>query len=220
LTALWASVASGDIDASVAAWLPSLQRKQRQKYGDELEILGPHLEGTRIGLAVPQYVPIETIGELKEHRAKFDGKIIGIDPEAGIMQQTEAVMTAYGLDKFQLVTGSDSTMTQVLGRAIERRHWVVVTAWTPHWKFAKWDLKYLEDPRGGFGESERIYTLARDGLADERPRVYAFLERFSWGVEDMEELMLLVERPNFSPEKAARVWMERHQDRVDRWLGE
>ena len=219
LTALWASVASGDIDASVAAWLPTLQRKQRQDYGDELEILGPHLEGTRIGLAVPQYVPIETIGELKEHRDKFDGKIIGIDPEAGIMQETEAVMETYGLEKFQLVTGSDSTMTQVLGRAIERRRWLVVTAWTPHWKFAKWDLKYLHDPRNGFGMTERIYTLAREGLAEERPRVHAFLKRFSWYVEDMEELMLLIEQPDVSPETAARVWMERNKDRVDHWVG-
>lgn len=220
LTALWASVAAGDVDASVAAWLPTLQRTQRQKYGDELEILGPHLEGTRIGLAVPDYVEIDAIGELPAHRAKFDGKIIGIDPEAGIMQQTEAVMETYGLQGFRLITGSDATMTQVLGHAIEERRWVVVTAWTPHWKFAKWDLKYLSDPRGGFGKTERIHTLVREGLAEDRPRVYAFFQRFSWEVSDMEELMLLIEQPDVSPEEAARTWMKRNTDQVDRWLGE
>ncbi|MFN2349257.1 MAG: glycine betaine ABC transporter substrate-binding protein [Thioalkalivibrio sp.] len=220
LTALWGSVASGDVDASVAAWLPTLQRDQRQEHGDSLEILGPHLEGTRIGLAVPEYVEIETIGELAEHRGKFGGKIIGIDPQAGIMQQTEGVLETYELDGFQLVSGSDSTMTEVLGRAIEERRWVVVTAWTPHWKFAKWDLKYLEDPRGGFGRTERIHTLVREDLAEDRPRVHAFLERFSWEVEDMEELMLLVQQPDRSPEEAARAWIERNKDHVDQWLGE
>lgn len=220
LTALWGSIASGDVDASVAAWLPTLQRKQRQEHGDSLEILGPHLEGTRIGLAVPEYVEIDSIGELAEHRAKFDGKVIGIDPEAGIMQQTEGVLETYELDGFRLVSGSDSTMTKVLGRAIEECRWVVVTAWTPHWKFAKWDLKYLEDLRGGFGKTERIHTLAREGLAEDRPRVHAFLGRFSWEVEDMEELMLLVEQPDLSPDEAARVWMERNKDHVDQWLGE
>lgn len=220
LTALWGSVAAGDVDASVAAWLPTLQRKQRQEHGDSLEILGPHLEGTRIGLAVPEYVEIETIGELAKHRAKFDEKIIGIDPEAGIMQQTEGVLETYELEQFDLVSGSDATMTEVLGRAIEERRWVVVTAWTPHWKFAKWDLKYLEDPRGGFGETEWIHTLVRKGLAEDHPRVHAFLERFSWEVEDMEELMLLVEQPDLSPEEAARVWMERNEDHVGQWLGE
>lgn len=219
LTALWGSVAAGDMDASLAVWLPTLQRDQRQQYGDSVEILGPHLEGTRIGLAVPDYVDIETIGELTEHRARFDRKIIGIDPEAGIMQQTEQVMETYGLDEFQLVSGSDSTMTQVLGRAIEERRWVVVTAWTPHWKFAKWELKYLKDPRGGFGKTERIHTIVRQDLAEDRPRVYAFLKRFSWDVEDMEELMLLIEKPDLSPEEAARVWMERHTDHVNQWLG-
>ncbi len=220
LTALWGSVASGDVDASVAAWLPTLQRDQRREHGDSLEILGPHLQGTRIGLAVPEYVEVETIGELAEHRGKFDGKIIGVDPEAGIMQQTEGVLETYELEGFELVSGSDSTMTEVLGRAIEERRWVVVTAWTPHWKFAKWDLKYLEDPRGGFGKTERIHTLARENLAEERPRVHAFLKRFSWEVEDMEELMLLVEQPDRTPEEAARAWMERNKDRVDQWLGE
>ena len=220
LTALWGSVASGDVDASVAAWLPTLHRKHRQEHGDSLEILSPHLQGTRIGLAVPEYVEIETIGELAGHRAKFDNRIIGIDPEAGIMQQTEGVLETYGLDGFQLISGSDSTMTTVLERAIEERRWVVVTAWTPHWKFARWDLKYLRDPRGGFGKTERIHTLVREGLEEDHPRVYAFLERFSWQVEDMEELMLLVERPDLSPEEAARVWMTRNKEHVNQWLGD
>ncbi len=221
LPALWEAVASGDVDASLAAWLPSLQQGQREAYGDELEILGPHLVGTRIGLAVPDYVPIDRIGELAEHREAFDGKIIGIDPEAGIMRQTRAVMETYGLaEDFQLVSGSDTTMTTVLSRAIEERRWVVVTAWTPHWKFAKWDLKYLVDPRDGFAETERIHTLAREGLAADRPRVHAFLERFSWEVADMEALMLRIQAPDTSPSEAARAWMGDHEAEVARWLGE
>ncbi len=219
LPALWEAVASGDIDATLAAWLPSLQQEQKAAYGDELEILGPHLVGTRIGLAVPEYVPVDRIGELAEHSEAFDGKIIGIDPGAGIMEQTRAVMALYGLEAdFQLVSGSDSTMTTVLGRAIEERRWVVVTAWTPHWMFAQWDLKYLADPRDGFGETERIHTLVREGLAADRPRVYAFLERFSWEVADMEALMLRTQQPDTSPSEAARAWMGQHEEQVARWL--
>ncbi|RDD60424.1 hypothetical protein DRB17_18120 [Ferruginivarius sediminum] len=32
-------------------------------------------------------------------------------------------------------------MTSSLKRAIEREEWVVVTGWSPHWRFGRWDLR-------------------------------------------------------------------------------
>lgn len=221
LTALWESIAAGDQDVTVAAWLPSLQQEAKQTYKDEVEILGPNLEGTRIGLAVPEYVDIDSIEELNENAKKFDGKIIGIEPDAGIMEKTEDVMEEYNLeDRFELVSGSDSTMSTALGNAIEEKRWIVVTGWTPHWKFAKWDLKYLKDPKNVYGEEEHISTIVRKGLEEEKPKVYNFLDNFYWQASDMEECMLLIQRDDLTAEEAAREWIARNEALVEEWLSE
>lgn len=219
LTALWESVATGDQDATVAAWLPSLQKEQRETYQDKVENLGFHLKGTQIGLVVPDYVPIDSIEELKEHSKKFDNKIIGIDPNAGIMEETEKVIEEYNLSgEFELITGSDSTMTTILGNAIKEKDWVVVTGWTPHWKFAKWDLKYLKDPKNIYGKQEKIHTIVREGLKNDMPDVYEFLDNFQWEASDMEEVMLLIQKEENTAEKAAKIWIEKNEDLVKNWI--
>ena len=42
-------------------------------------------------------------------------------------------------------------MTVALGQAIKSMNHIVITGWTPHWMFAKYDLKYLEDPKKSDG---------------------------------------------------------------------
>lgn len=161
LIAMWESIAAGDQDAMVSAWLPSLQARFLEKFKSRVDNLGPNLRGTKIGLVVPQYVSIDSIAELQAHPEKFDNKIIGIDPHAGIMEKTAAASKEYNLGKYQLVSGSGPTMTRTLERAMAEGSWIVVTGWTPHWKFARWDLKYLQDPKNVFGKDEYI------GLTDE-----------------------------------------------------
>jgi len=221
LTSLWESIAAGDQDGMVAAWLPSLQESQRKKYKDEVINLGPNLEGTRIGLAVPEYVKIYSISEMNKYAKKFDGKIIGIEPDAGIMKKTEKVMSRYDLnDNFKLITGSDATMTTILEKAIKNKKWIAVTGWTPHWKFAKWDLKYLKDPKNIYGDKEHISTVVRKGLKDDMPEVYEFLDNFYWEPEDMEECMLLMQKPNLTNEEAAKRWVKRNKKLVKGWLND
>ena len=63
------------------------------------------------------------------------------------MKLSEQAVQDYGLDKLELMEGSGATMTAALASAIKDKKWVVVTAWSPHWMFGKWDLKYLDDPK-------------------------------------------------------------------------
>ena len=107
---------------------------------------------------------------------------------ASMMQTTEKVIDEYGLD-FQLINGSDATMSAELSKAIQKKEWIVVTGWQPHWKFADFDLKFLEDPKKMFGGEEAIHTIVRKGLKEDKPEVYRILDRFHWTKEDMEEVM-------------------------------
>ena len=219
LTALWESIAAGDQDATVAAWLPSLQKNQQKKYKKDVKNLGPHLKGTRTGLVVPNYVNINSIKELVEHAQKFDNKIIGIDPDAGIMEKTKTAIEEYELsNKFDLVSGSGSTMTTILKNAIENEEWIVITGWTPHWKFVRWDLKYLNDPKNIYADQEHISTIVRKDLKKDMPDVYHFLDNFQWQTVDMEEVMLLIQNQDNTPEEAAKIWLKRNEDLVENWI--
>ena len=216
--AMWTAVGTADVDGMVAAWLPTTHGHYLEEVKDKVENLGPNLEGTRIGLVVPAYVTIDSISEMNDNAEKFDEEIIGIDPGAGIMSKTEQVLEDYELDNFELVEGSGATMTAALAGAIKNDEWVAVTGWTPHWKFAKWDLKYLDDPKNVYGGEEYISTIVRKGLKEDMPEVYEFLDNFQWTPADMEELMVWNQEKEASPYENAVKWVNENPEKVNKWL--
>ncbi|WP_302183295.1 glycine betaine ABC transporter substrate-binding protein, partial [Salmonella enterica] len=52
------------------------------------------------------------------------------------------------LKDWKLVPSSSVAMTVALGEAIKQHKDIVITGWSPHWMFNKYDLKYLADPKG------------------------------------------------------------------------
>lgn len=216
--AMWQGLASNDADAMVAAWLPTTHGHYLEKVKDKVVDLGPNLVGTKIGLVVPDYVTIVSITELNANADRFDGKIIGIDPGAGLMSKSEKMLEAYDLNEMELIEGSGATMTASLADAIRQQRWVVVTGWTPHWMFAKWNLKYLEDPKDIFGGEEEIHTIVRQGLDKDMPDVYRFLDNFSWTPADMEQVMSWNQEKEHTPYENAKRWIEQNEDKVQQWL--
>lgn len=216
--AMWQGIASGDADAMVAAWLPTTHGHYLEKMKNQVIDLGPNLVGTRIGLVVPTYVTLDSIEELNANAEKFDGKIIGIDPGAGLMSKTEQVLDAYDLDNLELIVGSGATMTASLANAIQQKRWVVVTGWSPHWMFAKWDLKYLEDPKNIYGGEEEIHTIVRKGLKEEMPEVYNLLDNFNWSLKDMQQVMVWNRDEQSTPYENAKRWIEQNEDKVQEWM--
>ncbi len=215
---MWKSIAESDADGMVAAWLPGTHGHYLEKIKDEVVNLGPNLEGTRIGLVVPSYVTIDSIEELNEHADKFNGEITGIGPDAGIYKKTNEAIEEYGLTNFKQTQGTDATMTGTLADAIKNDEWVVVTGWTPHWKFAKFDLKYLEDPKNIYGGEEFIGTIVRKGLKEDMPEVYKFLDNFKWEPKDMAQVMIWNQEEGSDPYENAKRWIEENSDKVDRWM--
>ncbi|WAI02476.1 glycine betaine ABC transporter substrate-binding protein [Methanogenium organophilum] len=213
---LYQALADGQVDMSVSAWLPATHAAYMDTYGDDIMLVGKNLEGAKVGLVVPQYVTIDSIDEMNDVADQFDGKIIGIEPGAGIMAMTETAIENYSLD-YTLVPSSSAAMAAQLSDAYENEEWVVVTGWTPHWKFVRFDLKYLDDPEGVYGGEEYIASLARTGFVDENPEAFAILERFSWEPSDMESVMLAVEE-GATPEDAAQAWVDEHLDQVQSWI--
>ena len=215
--AMFQALSTGDADAIVAAWLPTTHADYMERLGDSIEDLGPNLDGTKLGLVVPEYTDVDSIADLNDNADSFNGEIIGIDPGAGLMALSEEVVDTYDLE-LDLRSGSGATMTAALSSAINNEEDVVVTGWTPHWMFARFDLKYLEDPENVYGGAEQIHTAVRQGLEDDMPEAYAILDAFEWTPEQMGEVMLMNQEDGSDPYENAKQWVEDNQDVVAEWL--
>ncbi|MGM0452394.1 MAG: glycine betaine ABC transporter substrate-binding protein [Thermodesulfobacteriota bacterium] len=232
---MWAAVAEGRADAMVSAWLPDTHEHYYKQFRNDVKNLGPNLEGTKTGLVVPDvtrgrltagtgirnqpYMDIDSIPELKAHADKLDHRIVGIEPEAGIMRKTRQAMDAYGLDDFRLVKSSEISVMAELSNAVRHQQWIVITGWLPHWSFERWSLKFLEDPENIFGDRGNIHTIVRRDLKQDMPAAYRLLNRFHWQPEDIGQLMLWIQEDNglFAYEKALR-WMRSHSNKVAGWI--
>ena len=216
--AMWQALGTGDVDAMVTAWLPVTHADYYAKVKDSVEKVSVISGGAKLGWAVPAYVTIDSIEELNANADKFDGKIIGIDPGAGLMKLSEDVIREYGL-KLELMEGSGATMTAALANAVKNNEWVAVTAWSPHWMFGKWELKYLKDPKGILGGEEQIEGIVRKGLKKDMPEVYAFFSNFKWDSPNQLQMVMAWNQEGGSPEENAQRFLKEYPDTVKKWTG-
>jgi len=215
----YTAVAQGSHDAYMECW-PGLHADYLNEYGDKFVMLGAVYEGTETGLAVPTYVTIDKISELNDYADKFDGRITGIDAGAGMMKKTEnELIPAYGLDKIELLASSGPAMTAALKDAVENQEWIVVTAWKPHWMFARWDLKFLEqDPDKIMWKVGDIQIIGRQGLSQDKPELAQFLSNMYFTDPQLSDLMLKIEESDEDVEVVARKWMQDNDDVVSAWI--
>lgn len=214
-TVAWQTLKNGQADGMISAWLPNTHQTQWKKYGKSLTLLGPNLKGAQVGLVVPSYMNVEKISDLKNQAHQT---IVGIEPGAGVMKATEKTLRSYdNLKAWKLVPSSGGAMTVALGEAIKQHQEIVVTGWSPHWMFNKYDLKYLSDPKQTMGTKENINTVVRKNLKKENPTAYKVLERFHWTKEEMEQVMLEIQKGK-TPENVAKAWIKTHQNQVNQWF--
>lgn len=212
---MWSSVATGEADAMVGAWLPNTHAPQFEQYGDQMEDLGPNLEGAQLALTVPAYMDVDSIADLTD---EANQTITGIEPGAGVVASAEEAVEVYdNLSDWQVLTSSSGAMTTELGTSIANEEEIVITGWTPHWMYQSYDLKNLEDPEGVMGEEETLNTMVRTGLQEDMPEAYQILDNFYWEMDDMESVMMAINE-GADPQAAAQAWVDENQDTVDEWL--
>ncbi|MGY4691089.1 glycine betaine ABC transporter substrate-binding protein [Salibacterium sp. K-3] len=148
---------------------------------------------------------------------KVDYTIIGIEPGAGVTESTNNALSEYdNLAGWEHKTSSTAAMLSELGTAYENEEPIVIVGWSPHYKFAQYDLKYLEDPQGVYGEEEVIKTIARKGLEEDKPGAFTIIDRFKWTLEDSESFLLDAQESEIS--EVAQKWVDNNQDTVDKWI--
>jgi glycine betaine/proline transport system substrate-binding protein len=217
---LYAGLAQGDVDLFPSAWPEITHAEYMKKYGDDIEDLGTYYDNAKLTLAVPEYTDIESIDDLAGAGARFDGKIIGIEPGAGLTAQTQKMMPAYGLDgEYQLVTSSTAAMLTELKSATEKHEDIVVTLWRPFWANDAFPVKDLDDPKGAMGESEGLHFLATSGFAKEFPEAAELIGKIVLDDEQYGSLEDLVVNQYGEGREADAVdeWLSTHGDELD-WV--
>ncbi|BAQ73425.1 MULTISPECIES: glycine betaine ABC transporter substrate-binding protein [Pseudomonas] len=212
---MWQGVATGKLDAMLSAWLPVTHGEYWAKNKDKVVDYGPNFKDAKIGLIVPEYVKAKTIDDLKTDTS-FKNKIVGIDAGSGVMLKTDQAIKDYGLD-YKLQASSGAAMIAELTRAEEKQESIAVTGWVPHWMFAKWKLRFLEDPKGVYGAAETVNSIGSKGLEKKAPEVAAFLKKFQWASKDEIGQVMLAIQDGAKPEAAAKDWVGKHPERVAEW---
>ncbi|GAB1334663.1 hypothetical protein ACE1SV_12530 [Streptomyces sp. E-15] len=218
---LYTGLATGQLDFQTDSWLPTTHAEYWAKYGERLEDLGKWYGPTSLELTVPSYVKdVNSLADLKDHASDFSGKIIGIEPSAGMMSLLKKkVLKEYGLaGTYDVVDGSTPAMLAELKRAYGRRQPVVVTLWSPHWAYSDYGLKKLKDPEGAWGEGDGVHTLARKGFAADNPRVGRWLRDFSMTEEQLTSLEARIQKAGKGGEQdAVRGWLRERPGLLDKW---
>ncbi len=214
---LFVGLSQGNIDVFMDAWLPVTHETYWNEYKNNLEDYGIwYTEPAKIGVVVPKYVTIDSIADMKANAAKFGNQIVGIDPGAGIMKATARANTNYKLG-FDVLQSSESAMMAALDKAYADNKWIAITGWSPHWMFAKYDLKYLDDPKGEYGASEEIHILANKEFSVKQAEAAKMLKNFTMNDQQIGNLEAFI-NGGMTPEKAAEKWISENKDVVDGWI--
>ncbi|MET3114505.1 glycine betaine/proline transport system substrate-binding protein [Pedobacter sp. CG_S7] len=207
---VFAAVAGGDADIFMDTWMPITHKEYMDKYGSNLEILGTNFKNARIGFVVPEYMTINNIEELNANASNLKGKIIGIDAGAGIMNKAELAVKDYKLN-LELQTASEAAMLATLKKSIDAKQPVVVTGWSPHYMFSNFKLKFLDDPKGIFGNIETIQTIGNKKFVELNPEVAAFFRNFQLSDTQLGSLMAALES-NSNEKAAIEKWIKENEE--------
>lgn len=211
---IYASLSKGDADVFLDAWLPYTHAEYWERFGEQIDHIGTAFPGGTTGLVVPSYVTIDSITQMNDHVDKFNGEIIGIGSGAGIHKNTLKAIEEYDLD-FKQVTSSGTAMVAALEKAVDANEWVVITGWKPHFKWARYDIKYLEDPKGIYPTDE-MRILARQGFTEDFPKLAKFFKNFQFEENKLYELMDAVENAD-DPLQGAEQFYQNNKALVDGW---
>lgn len=213
---VFAAVAGGDADVFLDTWMPVTHQNYMETFGQQVTVLNTNFEGAKIGLVVPDYVTIKSIEELNGAKTKFGGNIVGIDAGAGIMNKAEAAVKEYALD-YNLQSSSEAAMMATLKKSIDEKQPVVITGWAPHWMFARYQLRFLEDPKKVFGETEKIQTIANSQFSVSDTVAVNFFRNFRLNSEQLGSLMGALADADGKEDAAVNDWISKNEQLVKEW---
>jgi glycine betaine/proline transport system substrate-binding protein len=213
---VYRGVAGGDLDAFQDVWIPN-QKEYLSEVEDDVEHLDPWFKGkTTQGIAVPYYMDVRSLSELDQAGTDM---IIGLEPGSAVHPQIKnKVIPGYDLD-MKLVESSTPAMLSELERAYEMREPIVFFGWSPHWMNARYDFRYLEDPRdlqGRFNDSAEISSIVNENLSEDDPAAYELIKSISLSKDEVNQMEADINEAG-DPEAGVKAWLEDNRSVVQPW---
>jgi glycine betaine/proline transport system substrate-binding protein len=226
---LYASLRSGKVDCYSVGYMQGMgplqgvykggQAEYVQKIKDYIEVVGVAEGPMTQGLAVPDYVTIDSIDQLNANADKFPGGIIGIDAGSGLMHAADDTVKAYDL-KLKLVPGSEAAMEAEFQRAYARNQWTVVTTWEPLPMWTEYKMRYLKDPKQTMmAEPYYCFHIVQKDFKANFPKAYDFFKKFHVPNSEEAQVMSWIDK-GMKPEEAAAKWIDQTKGKglIEEWL--
>ncbi|MGM0499972.1 MAG: ABC transporter substrate-binding protein [Bacillota bacterium] len=221
---IFKSLETEDLDVFLGNWLPTMKM-----HFDEYQEKGVvhnvrvNLEDVTYRTAVPEYVyeaGVRSLADLQEYADKFNKEIYGIEPgnDGNIIIQKAIDNNTYNLGDWSIRESSTAGMLSSVQRAYNNEEWIAFNGWKPHYMNVLFDLKYLEDPEGIWGEDDKVFTVARNGYQDENPNFYKFLEQFAVPAPIQNKWINEYQNNDRDPEEVAEEWIANNLDIVNQWV--
>lgn len=210
----YAALVNGDTEIMVSQ-IDYVAQDYWDRHKNRLEKISPVSHGLYQAVAVPSYVTIDSMEQLNDNAAKFNDRIVGIEPGSGLMREAADAVTQYGLS-LQLIEGSTAAMTAALQSAMERKEWIAVTVWEPSWMAQRFDIKWLADPKGVFAPAQSYYWVGRNGFSAENPHAREVLAGIYVPLADINAINGAVNEGKTMDEAVAD-WVADNEDLVARW---
>ncbi|WP_371931434.1 glycine betaine ABC transporter substrate-binding protein [Glutamicibacter sp. MNS18] len=215
---LFQGLSDGDYDLTTDVWLPVTHKEYLEKFGSQIEDLGAWNNESKLTVAVNEDAPIDSLEDLAANAGEFGNKIVGIEAGAGLTNTVQnSVIPEYGLEGMDFSVSSTAAMLTELQTATDNGENIVVTLWEPHWAYASFPIKNLEDPKGALGGTESIHSFARGGFSDDHAEVAGWFNNFEMDLETLYDLenLLFVENDTDDYQPLVKQWMEANPEFVE-----
>lgn len=216
--AVWEGLYKGDLDVFFDSWMPYTDKNYEQKYGSQLTTINQWYGGvTKEGFAVPDYMHVKTMADLRKAASQVNGEIVGIEAGSSEMGLAKKALNVYNLP-YHVASSSTPAMLSALKKAYSAKKPIVVTLWSPHWAFTKYHLHYISDPQGVFGKPGHIETVVNKAWAQANTKPTSWFKNFHLSQTQLGSLETDIAQDSQDPSAGVKKWVSDNQSVVNQWL--
>lgn len=237
---MWQAMSEGQLHAAMEVWASNVTDQYRQMHAaGEIEDLGELGLEAREGFV---YTPptaelcpgLPAWEALKECTSVFVtadtlplGRAVDYPAEYGT-PGTDRIK-AIGLPYKAVPAGSEGAAVAEIRASVERKTPLLIFFWRPHWAFAKYELQFVELPKGtpecysdpAYGPNpdvtgdcdllpSAIFKTAWPGFKDKWPAAYEILKTFTLSVDEQEPMIEAIDVNEQQLDAVTSAWLEKN----------